>query len=132
MKICDNDIKSYKGDIPDYWSDGAASSAFETAICRKVGELIVDGEILCALTKSLNNRWRYPKHCIDKAYKKLLFYNEHTWGASRGLRQIRPIDQKAQWATKSESALTSHELASSILELGAHALANLIENPGQT
>ena len=63
------------GDWPDYWADGVASTAFETAIARA-------GERIVPVTDMLVARgFGADDAAQDDAVQGISLYDEHTWGA---------------------------------------------------
>ncbi len=70
-------IPSVRGDFTPYWEDGAASSASETAINRAAAERLVQAETLWAMFRPGD----YPVKEFDAAWRNVLLYDEHTWGA---------------------------------------------------
>ena len=67
----------YSGDYTPYWEDGAASSALETAMNRASAERLVQAETLWAI----RNPGPFPATAFQEAWRNILLYSEHTWGA---------------------------------------------------
>ena len=89
-------VPQARGDFTPYWEDGAGSSAAETALARNAAERLVYAETLFAM---LNPR-AYPKEDFEKAWRSVLLYNEHTWGAHCSISQPDSDFTKAQWKIK--------------------------------
>lgn len=70
-------IPSVSGDWTPYWEDGAGSSALETGMNRNTAEKLSQAEVLWALQDPA----KYPVEKFEEAWKKVLLYSEHTWGA---------------------------------------------------
>ena len=70
-------IPVVSGDFTPYWEDGAASSARETAINRTAAERLVQAETLFAMLCPE----KYPAERFLEAWRNILLYDEHTWGA---------------------------------------------------
>jgi len=98
------------GDMGDYWEDGAASSALETALSRQVHWQL-------PLARTLSTwRWlegaEYPAQTLDDSYSNSLLYDEHTWGAYNSISapEIDFVTQqfaaKAAFCTDSAAATT--------------------------
>ncbi len=113
-------IPSEKGDFSPYWEDGAASSARETAVNRAAAERLVQAETLWAML----NPAAFPGDVFDEAWRNVLLYDEHTWGARSYVNRghsyppgSRGYD--AQWRIKQAFALEadsrSHELLAGAL-----------------
>ncbi len=99
-------IPSARGDFSPYWEDGAASSARETALNRGAAERLVQAETLRAMLGSRT----HPVDEFDEAWRNVLLYNEHTWGArsyvnSRGTYPPGSKGYDAQWRIKQAFAL---------------------------
>ena len=94
-------IPEARGDFTPYWEDGAASSARETALARNAAERLVQAETLWSM---LNPR-AYPAGDFYRAWRNVLLYNEHTWGAHCSITQPDSEFTKAQWKIKQAFAL---------------------------
>ncbi|MFH0762228.1 MAG: polysaccharide lyase family protein [Bacteroidota bacterium] len=70
-------LPSVKGDWTPYWEDGAGSSALETGMNRNSADRLSQAEVLWALQDPTT----YPAGRFEEAWKKVLLYSEHTWGA---------------------------------------------------
>jgi alpha-mannosidase len=70
-------IPVVRGDFTPYWEDGAASSARETALNRPAAERLVQAETLWAMLRPME----YPGQAFVEAWRNVLLYDEHTWGA---------------------------------------------------
>ncbi|MBN2577950.1 MAG: hypothetical protein JXB10_03085 [Pirellulales bacterium] len=108
-----------RGDFTPYWEDGAASSARETGLNRAAAERLVQTEILGAMLD--------PKHCpmsaFSDAWRKVLLYDEHTWGAYNSITEPDVPFVKNQWKIKQNFALDadrqSKHLLAEMLSQGA-------------
>jgi alpha-mannosidase len=70
-----------RGDFSPYWEDGAASTALATGVNRRACERIAQAQILWAL-----QRPDLGLHeAFDRAWNKMLMYDEHTWGAHNSI-----------------------------------------------
>jgi alpha-mannosidase len=98
-------IPSLSGDFTPYWEDGAASSASETALNRAAAERLVQAETLWAMLRSGD----YPVQEFDAAWRNVLLYDEHTWGAQSyfdvGRYPPGSAGYIAQWKIKQAFAL---------------------------
>ena len=70
-------LPEFSGDFTPYWEDGAASSARETALNRAAAERLVQAETLFALREPA----KYPELALREAWRNVVLYDEHTWGA---------------------------------------------------
>lgn len=99
-------IPSARGDFSPYWEDGAASSARETALNRAAAERLVQAETLWTLL----NPSPFPHEVFGEAWRNVLLYNEHTWGARSyvghaGAYPPGSPEYDAQWAIKQAFAV---------------------------
>ncbi|WP_217594307.1 glycoside hydrolase family 38 C-terminal domain-containing protein [Cohnella sp. GbtcB17] len=74
VKQQDTPIPVYRGDWPDWWSDGVASTAMHTQIFRSAQRAL-------SVVKQLDPESRSVKpEEIEEAQRQLIMYAEHTWG----------------------------------------------------
>lgn len=90
------DLPVVRGDWTPYWEDGAGSSAFETAMNRATADRLTQGEALWAMF----NPRLYPAGAFADAWRNVLLYSEHTWGASRSVWDPESPRTKEQWDLK--------------------------------
>ncbi len=91
----------YRAAFPDYWTDGFGSAARETAASRKTqaDADVVDGMLSMALLGGDTEAAGYASEMRD-IRKNLLFYDEHTFGASESIRDPHCENSEVQWAEK--------------------------------
>jgi hypothetical protein len=89
------------GDYTPFWEDGAGSSARETAMNRDSAERLVQAEALW----SLRRLGAFPADDFYNAWRNVLLYSEHTWGAYNSIGQPDVPFVKAQWKIKQAFAL---------------------------
>jgi alpha-mannosidase len=118
------DLPSFRGDLTPYWEDGAGSSALETALNRSAADKLVQAEALFAMSRQVN----YPNDEVAEAWRNVLLYSEHTWGAWNSVSDSENTFVTDQWKVKREFALNADRLARELLrkalaagEIGAHA-----------
>lgn len=105
-------LPSFKGDLTPYWEDGAASTAFETALNRQATDRLIQSEALC----SMPGATFYPKEMYDEAWRDVVLWDEHTWGASNSVDEPDSPGVSAQWKIKQEFALDADSLSRKILQ----------------
>ena len=105
-------IPEARGDFTPYWEDGAASSARETALNRAAAERLVQAETLFALF----NPKAYPADAFRQAWRNVVLYDEHTWGAHNSISQPDHPFVKSQWAIKQAFALDADAQSRKLLE----------------
>ncbi len=98
-------IPEVRGDFTPYWEDGAGSSARETALARTAAERLVQAEALW----SMLDPKRYPDADFYAAWRNVILYNEHTWGAHCSISQPDSQFTKDQWAIKQAFALNAEK-----------------------
>jgi len=94
-------LPELRGDFTPYWEDGAGSSALETALVRWAAERLVQAETLWTLLQPD----AYPSEEFHEAWRQVLLYNEHTWGAHNSISQPQAPFVLAQWRIKRDFAL---------------------------
>jgi len=103
-------IPSVSGDWTPYWEDGAGSSALETGMNRNTAERLSQAEVVWAL----QNPAQYPVKKFEEAWKNVLLYSEHTWGAWCSITDPDNQMTKEQWDIKKgyadQAAVMTNEL----------------------
>jgi alpha-mannosidase len=92
-----------KGDFTPYWEDGAASTAFETALNRAAVDRLIQGQALWSMLSPAS----YPAQEYASAWRNVIFYDEHTWGAHNSIEEPDLPFVKQQWEIKRKFALDS-------------------------
>lgn len=92
-----------KGDFTPYWEDGAASTAYETALNRTAVDRLIQGQALWSMLSPAS----YPAREYDDAWRNVAFYDEHTWGAHNSIEEPDLSFVKQQWEFKRKFALDS-------------------------
>lgn len=91
-------LPTLSGDWPDYWADGVASTAFETAVAR-AGERIVPVTDLLTATATAPDS---PPQ--TDAIQSISLYDEHTWGAYSAITMPDAPFTRFQWSWKTHRA----------------------------
>ncbi len=102
------------GDWTPYWEDGAGSSALETAQNRASSDRVAQAETTWAL---LNPR-AYPAEAFEDAWRNVLLYSEHTWGAWCSISEPFRRDTREQWAIKQSYAVAADLQSRELLSRG--------------
>ena len=118
-------IPVMRGDFGTWWEDGAASSARETALCRRAEERAVTAEMLHSLAAVLG-KGPYPKWDFDELWRNILLYDEHTWGAAGSISAPQAEQTVKQWEVKGSFARQADANSGHLLESGMVKLAALI------
>jgi alpha-mannosidase len=96
-------VPTARGDFTPYWEDGAGSSSRETAINRDAAERLVQAEALWAMLDPAG----YPAEQFQQAWRNVILYDEHTWGAHCSISQPDSDFTRAQWKIKQAFALNA-------------------------
>ncbi len=89
-----------RGDWTPYWEDGAASSAFEVALNRGSSDRLAQAQTAFALLHPT----QYPAAEFEAAWRDVLLFSEHTWGAAESIREPDSPGTKEQWKIKKSYA----------------------------
>ena len=103
-----------QGDWTPYWEDGAGSSALETGMSRANSDRLSQAEAIWAMKNPMN----YPVHEFEEAWKKVLLYSEHTWGAWCSVTDPENKMTKEQWAIKQGYVLDADQQSNQLLDKG--------------
>ncbi len=104
-------LPEFSGDYTPYWEDGAASSARETALNRASAERLVQAETLWAM----RNPGPFPAAAFQEAWRNVLLYSEHTWGAHNSISQPDLPFVRDQWKVKQAFALDADKQSRQLL-----------------
>ncbi|WP_222597511.1 glycoside hydrolase family 38 N-terminal domain-containing protein [Edaphobacter albus] len=121
-------LPHFRGDLTPYWEDGAGSSALETAINRNAADRISEAAALAAI-KNFNT---YNPAAYADAWRDVLLYSEHTWGAWNSVSDSEKPFVKQQWDVKRAFAIDAEKQSNALLEKAASesihsAPSNMIE-----
>ncbi len=122
-------IPAYKLGWPDYWTDGAASTAFETGLNRVAHDELAAGEAWSALAARLDPAYAYPAVEIREGGNESLLFDEHTWGAWNSIDDPYSELARSQWTFKSAFAYGAREKSRRLLNGALAALAPKIAAP---
>jgi len=108
-------IPTYKKGWPDYWTDGIASTAFETGLNRQAHDEMVTAEKTAVVASVIDKSAAIPKDEIREGYSQSMLYDEHTWGAHNSISEPESELVRGQWAQKSAFAYNAREIAKTVL-----------------
>ncbi|MGA2857313.1 MAG: glycoside hydrolase family 38 C-terminal domain-containing protein [Candidatus Sulfotelmatobacter sp.] len=100
-----------QGDFTPYWEDGAASTAFETALNCAAVDRLIQGEVLWSMLSPAS----YPAQEYESAWRNVVFYDEHTWGAHNSIEEPDLPFVKQQWEFKRKFALDADRESRALL-----------------
>lgn len=106
------ELEEHAGDLTPYWEDGAGSTSLETALNRASAERLVQAEMLQALLAPKERDARE----VEAAWKNVLLYSEHTWGAHNSISEPDAPFVTAQWKVKQAFALDADRQSRALLE----------------
>ena len=113
-----------RGDFTPYWEDGSGSSAHETSLNREAAELLVQAGTLYAL---LNPR-AVPADAFNAAWRDVILYDEHTWGASDSISNPDRPGVEEQWKYKQAFAVDARQQAANLLQQAAANRGSVVPN----
>ena len=107
-----NELPQVRGDWTPYWEDGAGSSARETAMNRANSDRLVQAESLFAMLDPK----AYPAEAFAEAWRNVLLYSEHTWGADCSISLPESEKTKELWAVKKNYAVQADAQSRKLLQ----------------
>jgi len=112
-------IPEFKGDLTPYWEDGAGSSALETRMSRGAAERLAQAATLSTMLAPQ----AYKSSDLDAAWRNVLLYSEHTWGAWNSVSDSENPFVTQQWQVKRQFAVDAENESKRLLDavLGAYA-----------
>jgi hypothetical protein len=112
-------LPELKGDLTPYWEDGAASSALETRMNRGAAERLTQAATLAAILAPQ----AYSNADFDAAWRNVLLFSEHTWGAWNSLSDSENPFVAQQWQFKRQFAVDAENESKKLLDgvLAAYA-----------
>jgi alpha-mannosidase len=100
-----------RGDMTPYWEDGAASTAAEEALTRAAARRLQQAETLWAITSPAT----FPSDAFSRAWRSVLLWHEHTWGAADSINQPDRPDVVEQWRFKRAFAVEADRQSHTLL-----------------
>ena len=122
----------YRGDCGAYWEDGVGSTMLATISNRQTQQLLPFGETAAALASLFEPRNRYPVEDFRSAWKNVMFYDEHTWGAHNSIAQPGRQFVERQWEIKESYATRANLDARNLVARGCNRLAQQIAVDGSS
>ncbi len=116
-------LPTMRGDWLDWWSDGVASSAFETGLNRGTHEVLLSSEMIGAWLAALGQKG-WPVERLNDTYESATLYDEHTWGAFSSIEAPDGLFSRSQWNKKSGFAYHASAEAHDVLARTARGFAS--------
>ena len=104
-------LPTFSGDFTPYWEDGAASSSFETALNRQAANRLIQAEAVWAMRSPSP----FPSDDFSLAWRNVILYDEHTWGAHNSISAPDSSFVKGQWEIKRRFATDADSLSKVLL-----------------
>lgn len=114
-----NELPVRSGDLTPYWEDGSGSSARQTAMNRNSADRLVQAAALAAIDAPA----AYPRQRFTQAWRDVLLYSEHTWGAAQSVSEPDSPMTTAQWDVKRAFAVDADSRSRALLEDALHERA---------
>jgi hypothetical protein len=105
-------IPELKGDLTPYWEDGAGSSALETRMSRGAAERLTQAATLAAMLAPQ----AYKNADFNAAWRNVLLYSEHTWGAWNSVSDSENPFVTQQWQVKRQFAVDAENDSKGLLD----------------
>lgn len=100
------------GDMTPYWEDGALSTAAEEALVRASVRRLQRAESLFALRKPAD----FPGDVALEAWRHVLLWHEHTWGAAASVSAPDRRDVIDQWEYKRAFAVEADRQSRALMD----------------
>jgi alpha-mannosidase len=113
----------YSGDMTPYWEDGAISSAAEEIMARAAARRLTQADALWAM----RNPAAYPAAQAADAWRNLILWHEHTWGAADSISHPDRADVVGQWQYKRAFAVNADAMSRTLMAGAAPAAGPEIE-----
>jgi alpha-mannosidase len=105
-------LPQFKGDLTPYWEDGAGSSALETRMNRGAAERLAQTATLSAMLAPQ----AYNSSDFNVAWRNVLLYSEHTWGAWNSVSDSENPFVTQQWQVKRQFAVDAENESKKLFE----------------
>jgi hypothetical protein len=99
-------IPRLRGDFTGYWEDGAMSTAREQVLTRRAA-----ARLEAAGSAAKGRGVTLDRALVWRAWKEVLLWDEHTWGADRSVSDPDAADVVAQWRWKEARARAADSLS---------------------
>lgn len=100
-----DNLPIYRAAYPDWWTDGFGSAARETSVSRKTQSDLITIEGMMSMASLSGDNDVHSFHDeLRRIHENLLFYDEHTFGASESISNPECENSQIQWAEKGSYA----------------------------
>lgn len=111
---------TYSGTLENAWNKGVGCAPVETAMSRNNAKLLPAAETFATIAGVTSANVKYPYEIIADSYKKLVLFDEHTWGPSNS---SAPEDQ---WCWKRDTSVGVDAASGKVLTGAFSAINTLI------
>jgi hypothetical protein len=125
-------LATVNGDGGPYWEDGAGSDANNTAIDRNSQSRAIAAEKMATVSRYLNPSLGVPRELLDRVWKNLLLYAEHTWDSWDSVSRPDTQESVSQLTTKDEYAAESQQAVNALAKASLSQIANQIHMPSSS
>lgn len=125
-------LATVTGDGGPYWEDGAAADAKNTAIDRNSQSRAITAEEMATVSRYLNPSLAVPREQLERIWKNLLLYSEHTWDSWDSVYRPDSQESAGQLATKDEYAAESRQAVNALAKASLSQIANQIHMPSSS
>ena len=125
-------LATVKGDGGPYWEDGAGADAANTAMDRNSQSRAAAAEEMATVSRFLNPSLDVPRQQLDRIWKNLLLYAEHTWDSWDSVSRPDSQESVGQLATKDEYAAESRQAVNALAKSSLSQIANQIQMPSSS
>ena len=115
-------LPTCRGDWAGWAEHGAGSDAVHTHINRANHRVLVEAEKWQTLAMMLG-LLDYPGPDINQAYKYMILFDEHTWGASAEVAHADPDQAQAHWQFKTDCCESARMISQRMLDDALEAIA---------
>lgn len=125
-------LATVTGDGGPYWEDGAAADAKNTAMDRNSQSRAIAAEEMATVSRYLNPSLAVPREQLERIWKNLLLYSEHTWDSWDSVYRPDSQESVGQLATKDEYAAESRQAVNALAKASLSQIANQIDMPSSS
>jgi alpha-mannosidase len=111
-----SELPQHRGDLTPYWEDGAGSSALETRTNRAAADRLTQAATLSAMLSPGS----YRPAAFHEAWRNVLLYSEHTWGAWCSVSDSESRFTTKQWDVKRNFAVAAENQSRALFEEALH------------
>lgn len=126
------ELATVNGDAGPYWEDGEASDAANTALDRNSQSRVLAAEEMSTVSQYLNPSLGVPKEQLNRIWKNLLLFSEHTWTSWDSVSHPDSQEAVGQLAAKDEYAAESQQAVNALAKSSLSQIANQIHMPSSS